>query len=252
MSKKDQKKELDALTKRLDQWESEETLARGFGQHVAEILQNKWPGNTNLWAAAIAQILISVEDDTGTRHGCRNLLLQWVLERFTGLLVMDAMPDIHDVYDNLKSLKYTANDRLIFNDLDNKAWWIPVDNKKVFVMQSQARLKLVIIDSNSIMDELHVRRLWYKYDEGRSAGWHKFQTLKWFREHDWKPTYGDCRDEGYVLSYKRMNFGKRKEHGTVDRGNHYEPQQFMDDIRWTQHALQEEQTMRLSKIHSKS
>ena len=246
------KKELDDLTKQIDQWESKEALARGFGQHVAEILQNKWPSDTNLWASAIAQILISVEDDMGTRHGCRSLLLQWMLERFTGFLVMEAMPDIHDVYDKLKSLRYTANDPLIFNDLDNKAWWIPVDNKKVFVMQTQCRLKLVIIDSNSIMEEVHVRRLWYKHDEGRSGGLQKFQTLKWFSKRGWKPLYGDCRDEGYVLSYKRMSYGKRKKHGTVDRGNHYEPQQFIDDIRWTQDALQEGQTMRLSKIHSKS
>lgn len=202
-----------------------------------------------MWSSAIAQMLTDVEDDFGSRHGCRDLLMRWILEKYTGILVMKALPDIHDVYRKLQYLRYTQNDPLVFNDLDNKAWWIPAEDKKVFVMQSQSRFKLVIIDSDSIMDSVHVRRLWYRWDADRNSGWHKFKTLKWFKDHNWEPEYRDCRDEGYVLSYECMTCGERENHGKVDRGNHYEPQQFLNDIGWTQGALQEEQTSRLSAIH---
>ncbi len=249
--KKKSNEELDALTKRIDQWDESDSLARGLGTHVAQLLQNKWPNDTHHWAIAIAQMLIGVEDDKGSRHGCRDLLMQWMLEHYTGMLVMKAMLDIHNVHDTLRGFQYTQTDPLIFNDLDNEAWWIPAEGKKVFVMQSQCRLKLVIMDSNLIMDKVHVRRLWYKFDEGRNSELSKFKTLKWFKDHDWEPGYGDCRDDGYVLSYERMTYGKgEKQAGKVDRGNHYEPQQFLDDIRWTSLAL-DEQTDRLSKLHDK-
>jgi len=247
-SPKASKKELDELSARIDQWESKHACARGLGTHVAQVLQRKWTNDTDIWSSAIAQIFIEVEDDMGSRRGCRNLLLRWTLEKLTGMMIMKALPDIHNVYQMLKSLRYTENDPLVFNDLDNKAWWIPAENKKVFVMQSQCRFKLVIIDSNLIMDRIHVRRLWYKWDEERNSGC-KFRTLKWFKDNNWKPTYGDCRDEGYVLSYECMTYGTKTNKGKVDRGNHYEPQQFLDDILWTQAALHEAQTSRLSEIH---
>ena len=194
-------KELAQLTKRLNRFDEERELACGLGRHFAKILQQKWPNNTSAWASAFSAALIHVESDIGGRHGCRNLLIQWMMERFAGFFVEELLPDIHDVYAKLHSLQYTGRDKLVFNDLDDAAWHIPAKDKLVFVMQSQSRRKLVILHSSNISTSVDVRRVWYRYDEGRNNTWKRLRTLPWYQKREWKPEYSDCRDSGYILSY---------------------------------------------------
>ena len=232
--------ELDDLMKQLAKHNDQEELAAALGRKFGKLLQTRWPSSTSIWARAFSAAIVSVEDDTGDKRGCRSLLIQWMMEHFAGFVIEQFLPDINDVLSMLKYLQYTKTDPLVFNDIDNQAWF---ETPTVFIMESQSRRKLVVIDGFKV----HVRKVWYKHDESRNAHtWHKPKTLAWYRKNNWKIEYGDCRDYGYILSYD-ATFSKK----TVDRADSYwhELEMFVFDIHLTLDALHDVQTNRMSKLH---
>lgn len=239
MDKEKVMSELDDLTKQLARHNEQKDLAVALGHKFGKILQTRWPSSTSLWSQAFAAGLIAVEDDTGYSRGCRSLLIQWMMEHFAGFVVEQFLPDVIDVHQHLMSFQYTASDPLVFNDLDNRAWY---ENESVFIMESQFRKKMVIVDGMKI----HARRIWYKYDESRNGTFSKLKTLSWYRKNNWKLEYGDCRDAGYILSK-----GTTLSPETVDHADSHwcELEMFIFDILGTQTALHDVQTARMSKLH---
>ncbi len=233
--------ELDDLTKQLTKLNEQEELAAALGHKFGKLLQARWPSSTNIWSRAFAAGLVAVEDDMGYRHGCRNLLIQWMMEHFAGFVVEQFLPDILDVHRELIGLKYTASDPLVFNDLDNRVWY---ENESVFIMETQFRKKMVIVDGMKI----HARRIWYPYDEDRNATFRKLKPLSWYRKNNWKLEYGDCRDAGYILSKNVMPFSKKVDHAD---SHWYGLEMFIFDILSTHTALHDVQTERASELYHK-
>lgn len=180
------------------------------------------------------------------RMDVAQLLVDWTLERLGGHRFCKLLPQLTELGTLLKGLRYTARDQLEFNDLDNHAWLIPHDKKTVFVLESQSRRKLVIVERNLINMQVHARRVWYQHDEDRNHFWRKLLPLRWYREHDWTPEYGDCRDAGYITTYKTWPNAK------VDGAAYYwgELESLRFDVNSTLCALKEGQTVRLSQIRA--
>lgn len=239
--------DINKLMKQFSQMNEQEELAAALGRKFGKLLQAKWPNNTIILAQAFASGIIAAEDDKGSREGCRSLLIRWMMEHIAGSTVEELMQDITSVHKHLLTLRYTASDPFEFNDLDNFAWCENKENPSVFVMQSQNRKNLVIINNGLLDLSLHVRRIWYKYDENRNAAYRKLKTLEWYRKNGWKPEYGDSRDAGYVASYNTRFNRKRVDNVYLSLG---ELDMFALDISSTLYALTEVQTDRISKIHT--
>jgi len=192
-------KELDQLTNHLDKHMEQHGVAESFGIHVADILRRKWSGDTDILATFFSSALSSVDED----RGCFDLLVRWTMDRLGWFRFRQMLPDILMVHEMLKRLQYTKTDRFTFNDLDNHGWFIPHVDKRLFVLESQSRMKLVIIDKTDFAETIHVRRVWYRHDEDRNHSYRKLLPLSWYHKHDWTPKYGDFRDPGYVATYKQ-------------------------------------------------
>jgi len=245
MNKKNLKKEIKQVAKWLGQESEKELLASAIGERFGQILHGKWD-STECWAIALSKAIITAENDLGSRRGCRSLLIQWMMEHYAGFLLSEAWPFILDVYNHLVHLQYTKHEPLEFNDIDNRAWYEKSgEEQKIFVLESQSRRLVVMVHGET---EIHVRRAWYKWDEGKNQPYDRLTTIRSFKKNGWRDTHGDGRDAGYVLSRDRFNYKKKIEHA-----DHSWTliELFLFEIRCTYGALQEVQTSRLSEIHNR-
>lgn len=241
------KTDLNQLTASLKKYDESQALAESLGHYVAGILQRRWPQGTDNWSTFIASLLSSMNED----RGCQDLLIQWSLERFAGLVFRTHLPRVMEVAAKLRSLQYTKSDRFTFNDLDNHAWLIPHKTKHLYLLESQSRLKLVIINDQEFVTEIHVRRIWFRFDEDRNSVFKRLLPLSWYGKHDWKPDYGDFRDPGYVASFEEYKMKSMNRIQQIEGAHYYwhELSNFLMDVDFTLAALNEAQTSRLSELH---
>lgn len=237
--------DLEQLKEFVEKHNNEKLLAEGLGSHIASILHRKFPRSIDLWSIVLASIVNNIEPN----RDCTDLLVDWMMERIGWYRTRQYMAYILKIYDMLHSLKYTEDDPCIFNDLDNKTYYIPHKSKRIYIMQNQNRKKIVVIENTSIATTIHARRLWYKYDEQKKVAWRKLPTMRQFKKQDYQPKYRDFRDTGYILTWSqdKIMTPSEKVEGTKDYW--FEMETFFFDINSTLCALKDIQTERLSEIH---
>ena len=141
----------------------------------------------------------------------------------------------------LKAGDFTEDNVYDYNDLDNRLFYIPHADKLIFCIETQNHRFIYILSTGTFHPRFHIRRYYDEYDfEGRKDTWERreeerytekgiFQAIKnaswlseswsdcvpgnnfsqrpslqYFKDRDFSPRYGDCRDDGYVLSYEDL------------------------------------------------
>ena len=161
------------------------------------------------------------------------LYLEWVVEHFVGRKVRANIEDVKKVVETLKEKGFTEDNPHVFNDMDNTLFYIPHETKLIFCSTSQNTRYIYILDGH----KFHVRRYYAEYNTLDDDDWRREEeesykekgiqkaianafwlaeewsdclpgstypvrpSLQYFKDCDFKPQYGDCRDIGYVLSY---------------------------------------------------
>jgi len=171
------------------------------------------------------------------------LYLEWLADQYVGKkcpLLIEWLEKIHTI---LVVRNYTRDNQFDHNDLDNKAFYIPHEKRKIVCLTGQTQRYLYVWDDNN----LHIRffyDVWKERDEWdkeeddkiRNGGinaaiqqasnlcerWsdsidgNKYPhrpSLDWFAKRDFSfgysdagCGYGDIRDIGFILSWGRKDY----------------------------------------------
>lgn len=193
--------------------------------------------------------------DDEPKNGCP-LYLEWAVGAFVGQKLLENLDDILTVHDILVKHGCTDDDQRQYewNDGDNHLFYVPTGDEtlKVWCATSQNMRYMFIMNCNDEgVTEIHVRRYWDPIQEphdkwGReereeykkkgyplavkNADWLQQYfsdnllgnqyvqrpDLQWWKDHKFDPEYGDCRDDGYVMSMRIASIGYG-ERARVDR-----------------------------------
>lgn len=211
-------------------------------------------GKSNLDAPQILAACIELFD-LGDKKDAGQLYLEWAVEHFVGRKVQANLEDIKAVYEALKAGGYTEKDYYEFNDMDNRLFYIPHRSKMIFCAESQNNRFIYILETKYGGVEFHIRRYYDEYHfDGAKDKWQRRDekvyhekgiheaianaswlsehwsdcvegnqypdrpSLQYFKDRNFDPRYGDCRDIGYVLSYGEFTEPK------ADRAIFYYPE----------------------------
>jgi hypothetical protein len=196
-------------------------------------------------AACIEQFDIGDPQDAG------QLYLEWAVEYYVGRKVEANLGDIRELITWLQQGGFTEDNPYRYNDGDYKLFQIPHDSLLIFCAEGQTPRYIYILEYNDVLgsSKLHIRRYYDEYDKLERDDWQRKEekkyteggireaikqafwlgegwsdcirgnsyparpSLKYFKDHCFKPKYGDCRDIGYVLSYD--NFVRPKADGAI-------------------------------------
>lgn len=215
--------------------ERQEKLATACKEATA-VFRKHFPGdNGNLDAPIVLAACVELFD-LDNHKDAGQLYLEWLVEHYVGRKVAANLDDVKMIVEALKTNSYTQDSPYVFNDCDNQLFYIPHE-KLIFCIESQNTRYIYILHNN----KLHIRRYYDEYDfDGEkdewahreeeaykkkgiheaiaNAGWLTEQwsdcvsdndyperpSLQYFKDCDFNPQYGDCRDIGYVLSYEDL------------------------------------------------
>ena len=248
---------LDARTTAwLEECQEREGAQQAAAMDILAVCKKHFPDDgNNLDAPEMLAEAISYFDlGDEPKNGC-TLYLEWTAEAFVGQKLLDNIDDMLTIHNTLVEHKCTEDSPHDWNDGENRLFYISVDGKKVWCATSQNTRYVFIMGWNEILGvtDIHVRRYWdsvepvtdkwemkdrAKYNEQgfelavKNADWLKERwsdnlldnqyvsrpDLQWWKDHDFKPQYGDCRDDGYVMS---MNVGHGR--ARVDRAIYVMP-----------------------------
>jgi hypothetical protein len=175
---------------------------------------------------------------------CGSLHIGWALDKFWGLKVAETMPKLQKIYDEAVKRNYTRENNLSFNDMDDKLFVMPHDQYCVLCHELQSSNYVYVWERNapSKFQKLHVRRYFDvlkvedKFDKqeeaefkkkvrekGKRAGiiaaqrfvenyaddypenpYPKRLSLDSYIKAGFEMKYGDCRDEGYILTWDQF------------------------------------------------
>lgn len=175
-----------------------------------------------------------------------NIHLEWMMDEYWKLISISSLRPSHDlIYKTLVECNATEDNAIEHHN--GKLFYIPVENKKVWVMTNQSIDYIFISYNNEFEDEFHIRRIYRQWEE---KSWRKesdyisnmnaaiasaSELMEYADDHhkyssrpsldlyksinfemNYKASskkntqvYGDHRDGGYVLSmYDRFTFEK--------------------------------------------
>ena len=218
--------ELKKLSKSIDKRVAIVSKACRAGKHLRKMLPESNPDDFDTGGAshALAALIDGFVHRNWLSGG--NLCLEWMMEHFWGLQVERIVPTIEKIWSVCVEQKHTQRNPFVWNDLDHKVFYVPTKDKelKVLVFDSQGYSYLLINDQNTIMQQIHWRKLWHKLGRNCIKSVDR-PTLRWYRQNGFRPSsvhrwYGDARDNGYLFSYERMKFmpGTEASMPKVDRG----------------------------------
>lgn len=187
---------------------------------------------TDLCSAALSEILLRCYLKGDEAENCGDLLMEWTMDKFWGKVVNSYVPKLTEVWQWLYDNKRDKNNTFDYGDADGSIWYEEIkqtekwpDRRKVIIHKSHCscandRTHIFILDDNdsAIGDKLRVRTVWDRQNSrGGYAvqkckewpdGWLswgddrdiKVPSLRTYRDRNFKFSYGDGRDKGYVLS----------------------------------------------------
>ena len=192
-----------------------------FSNHTLSELQKitTW---TDDHALFLANICVHFDEHYGVGRG--NLCLEWLLDHYVAFeFEKNVLPLVVEIRQALESGKHTFRNKFEYFD-GAEAYYVPNDETKVLVFgQSHHDRPTYLVIGGSDQDLFHkfyVRQIWPQTKRD-SIGGIAEPTLAFYRKHDFKlgynrgAFYGDCRDEGHIMTYERVSF-LGKEHGKCD------------------------------------
>ena len=206
------------------------------GQDVDKYTEKDWPNMlaTDQASSALASMFYHCHV-TQQPSRCDRLLTEWTSQKMWGMIVMDFIPKLKEVWQYLHDNKYTKNNTLGYGDADGAIWveypkqleeW--EDKRKIIIHKSYCTCAdddthiFILNDSDfgSLWDLLHVRTVWprqnsrggYAVEKSKKHpnGWFswgddrdiKTPSIKTYRDRNFKYSYQDGRDKGYTLTLK--------------------------------------------------
>jgi hypothetical protein len=185
-------------------------------------------------AACIEQFDLTDPKDAG------QLYLEWTVEQYVGRKVEANLDDIRALVVWLQHGGFFEDSPYEYNDGDYKLFNIPHDNLLIFCAKGQSLRYIYILEDHKVLGsrKLHIRQYYDEYDfDGEKDKWQRREekkyteggirtaikkafwlgegwsdciegnsypqrpNLKYFKDRNFDPQYGDGRDIGYVLSY---------------------------------------------------
>lgn len=129
------------------------------------------------------------------------LPFEWCVEHYAGLKLWQWLPVLEAVHFSLVDRKLRKTNRRIYNDLDNSAYYIPHEKKRIMIWGSQSSQELIVLQPSFINGLcVHVRKIWPR--RSTKYGFRNLWSLSAYAENDYSGEYSDCRDNGYVLTYQ--------------------------------------------------
>lgn len=151
-----------------------------------------------------------------SEEGCGNLYIEWAFQKSAGIDVVEHLPLLRNAIVALANFSYT--NRFTYGDIDYGAWLEPApEGVQVLVIETYCacrkdNIRLFILnDCRALGVTLHVRNVYQRtiaHDYGkrnwpdRPWTWVTRPSVAYFRKMQWKPEYGDCRDDGYAFTYE--------------------------------------------------
>lgn len=209
----------------------------GATKELTNVLRKYYPDERgNLSAPEVLAAALELFDGDDPKNAGQ-LYLEWLVEHYVGRKVAANLDDIRKVVEALRKAGGTEEAAHEYNDCDNRLFYIPHDKKLIFCAEGQNTRYIYILIEGGLAPQLHIRRYYDEYDfEGRDkweleeaevytkkgiahaishAHWLNERwsdciegnrypqrlSLQHFKECDFELEYGDCRDNGYVLSY---------------------------------------------------
>ncbi len=205
-------------------------------RYSAENSRKKEGLQTDIASTVLAEILYqSYKKDQ--EADCQELLKKWIEEKFWGRIAEEHISELEEIWQLLHDKKYTKNNKCGYGDIDGDIWVeYPKKNKKrkIIIHKSHCTFAdndthIFIIEEGVFGITLHIRTVWPRennkggYECEKSAeypdGWFswgddrdiKIPSLNTYRNRDFKYSYSDCRDKGYVLTIDGMSMKSRVE-----------------------------------------
>lgn len=229
--------ELEKMRDMSERWDREEKAARDLGIRLGAEIKSQMikglGGFTTLFKAnTCAMILDAMTQDEPDRE-CAELLLKWTFNRYWGIEVERHLPMFDEYWTWLHDHNARRDNPLVWGDIDCSAWIeLPkAKDRRVLVVVTHCACRddnthLFIYDKGTLFNNFHVRTCWPRTIRikgyRKSQGWEmlKHPSLTLYRQMDFKPNYGDCRDNGYCFSYKRIVVDPTNvKNGEVDNGH---------------------------------
>lgn len=221
----DQERDLKKMNDAMAIREAVAQKAQQYGRMAARHLKSLVPGDpgkpldfeTSPASDALAEILNQFVHRDWDSGGY--LCIEWAMERFWGLQFQEQYMMFVELHNELERRCHQCrHNALVWNDLDWSAWIEPVKKDKdgnktrlAFVLDSQGRSILFVIDRHTIGElykktQIHVRNLANRtrHLPGCEKRYIELPSLVWYRNRRFEMKYGDCRDNGYILSYTKQ------------------------------------------------
>ena len=198
--------ELEQMTKKINKWKRHRKRAIKLAvDGTAQLRRMKTSSMDSSEAFARAFYEWNLRDDkvaNGEGDYSASLLpFEWCIERYAGLKLWQWLPILQAIHNSLVDRKFVRKNHLSYNDLDNNACYIPHKSKQIMVWGSQQGEILVVLQPSFINGMcVHVRRVWPR--RSMQYGFSNLLSLRSYAENNYEGEYGDCRDKGYILSYK--------------------------------------------------
>lgn len=211
-----------------------------YAHHVQSKLNKDTPNQTNIHAEFLAYICN--EFDVAFGPGSQ-LCLKWFLDHYIAKEFERAHPWIEQIWQFLVDNGHDCRNKLeYFNDA--KAFF--VDKTRHICVFGKDEPRYLVIDNrkkhtlNLLWDRCYVRRIWRRTKLDCIGGVER-PTLKHYRAIDFQMRfhdgpfriYGDCRDQGHVLTYTDQYGSAKCDHAIWDIN---EPLGFFFEVNslWTQ------------------
>ena len=195
-------------------------IARDYATHAAWRLRKIAPGqgrgdfDTSAAASGLARmmsLLVHQKWESG-----EFLCIEWAIDQLLGNYVQRHAHFVSRIHHALVRGRHDHRNRFDFGWGDNYAYFVDVplrehdDSANGFVLEGQSR-SVLILDVGRVATGRTIHARWVR------TRWHREGlSLKKWRECGFRPNYGDCRDEGYVLSCR---WGLVPMAPSVDRGH---------------------------------
>jgi hypothetical protein len=226
-----------ALDEKILKWRDEEQLRKGSIRaaelDILAVCEKHFPkGGNDLDAPSMLAASLDYFTLGDSENNPVQLYLEWAVEELAGRKLMAGLDGIRAIYNTLVERGCDSEAKSHeWNDCDNTLFYIPHDTKQIWCATGQTTRYMFIMDDR----RFHVRRYWdtvaptddkwdiqdrAKYNRKgfeyavQMADWLtenwsdnlldnryvRRPDRQWWADKDYEPQYGDCRDDGYVLS----------------------------------------------------
>lgn len=199
------------LLKEMAERKAEEAKLHAFSETTLTKLKEY--DDTDEQAKFLANICVQLDERFGVGS---QLTLEWFVDHYLGGEYFNNIaPKLEELYDMLVEDNHTCANP--WSHFKGYAYYVPCkaaneySSKKILVMTNENNENwkwLVIIDENTISENVFVRKIWKKTRLNCINDVDQ-PTLSFYRKINFdlcfdNDVYGDCRDIGHIMSYKSL------------------------------------------------